>query len=185
MSPADGAEAFHRTLSAPLGGHVLIAPTPLMDLTANARSRAAGATGRGAIAVDAPEQRQARTLAADYIAPRTATEAAVAEIYGAILGVPDVGAKDDFFDLSGNSLVAVHLISHIRKATGLTLPMRALFETRTVAGIAAWLDAQRAAPDADAGAGAGPAGPPGAVTGAAGAAPAAATTIPRLARRSG
>ncbi|HEU4425683.1 MAG TPA: SDR family NAD(P)-dependent oxidoreductase, partial [Pilimelia sp.] len=163
MSPADGAEAFHRALAAPLGGHVLIAPTPLTDLTARARSRAAG---RGAIDVGAPERRQARTLADGYVAPRTPTERVVAEICGAILGVTDVGADDDFFDLSGNSLVAVHLTSHLRKATGVTLPMRALFETRTVAGIAAWLDSQRTGADVEAA----PAG--------------AATTIPRLARRS-
>jgi len=73
----------------------------------------------------------------------TSTEAMVAEIFSAVLGVPGAGPDDDFFDLGGNSLVAVQLIEQIRTVTGLKLPMRTLFDTSTVSGIAAHIDELR------------------------------------------
>ena len=53
-----------------------------------------------------------------------------------MLGVEEVGPDDDFFALGGNSLVAVQLIGQVRKAVGVRLPMRALFDAPTVADMA-------------------------------------------------
>ncbi|HZD37289.1 MAG TPA: phosphopantetheine-binding protein, partial [Actinomycetes bacterium] len=79
----------------------------------------------------------ARPPAAGWTAPRGELEATLARIWGEVLGVERVGADDDFFELGGNSLVAVQLIGQVRKATGVRLPMRTLFEAPTVAGMAA------------------------------------------------
>ncbi|MDX1996526.1 MAG: amino acid adenylation domain-containing protein, partial [Thermoanaerobaculia bacterium] len=80
---------------------------------------------------------------AEFVAPRSAAEALVAEIFAEVLGVEQVSAEDDFFGLGGHSLKAIQLVSRLRAAWGLDLPLKALFETPTVAGLAARLGYER------------------------------------------
>jgi hypothetical protein len=84
-------------------------------------------------------------LRAAYVAPRTDTEAAVAAIWRELLDVAQVGVHDDFFALGGHSLLATQVASRIRSQFATDLPLRALFEVTTVAGLAARLDDHRAA----------------------------------------
>lgn len=71
-------------------------------------------------------------LAADYVAPRSTAEEVVAEIWSTLLGVDQVGVYDDFFDLGGHSLLAMRVVSRIRDAFEIELPLRSLFEATTV-----------------------------------------------------
>ncbi|MBO3748353.1 amino acid adenylation domain-containing protein [Streptosporangiaceae bacterium NEAU-GS5] len=75
-----------------------------------------------------------------YVPVRTPAEALVAEVWAGVLGRERVGASDDFFALGGHSLVAMQVIARLRAATGRTVPIQALFEHPTVAGLAAVVD---------------------------------------------
>ena len=91
-------------------------------------------------ALPAPETAAA---AEGHVAPRTATEEALAGLWAEVLGAPRVGAHDDFFALGGHSLRATQLVSRIRAVFGVELPVRALFEAPTLAALAPRVDAAR------------------------------------------
>jgi surfactin family lipopeptide synthetase A len=77
-----------------------------------------------------------------YVAPRTPLEAVLAaEVYAVVLGVPEVGIEDSFFDLGGHSLQATQVISRVRDRFGVELPLRALFEAPTIAALALRIEA--------------------------------------------
>ena len=74
--------------------------------------------------------------AATYVAPRNPVEETLAQLWAAVLGVPKVGIHDDFFQLGGHSLLATRLISRIRDAFNVDLPLKMLFENPVVADCA-------------------------------------------------
>ncbi|WP_338868536.1 non-ribosomal peptide synthase/polyketide synthase [Myxococcus stipitatus] len=86
-------------------------------------------------ALPAPDASQHASAAA-FVAPRNPTEATLASLFSEVLRVPRVGALDDFFALGGHSLVATQAIFRIRTAFGVELPLRALFESPSVALLA-------------------------------------------------
>ncbi|MFL5542842.1 MAG: non-ribosomal peptide synthetase [Longimicrobiaceae bacterium] len=71
-----------------------------------------------------------------YQAPRDEVETALAAIWREVLGVETVGVRDDFFELGGDSFVAVRLMARIEKRFGRRLPLAALIEAATVETIA-------------------------------------------------
>ncbi|MCA1635262.1 MAG: amino acid adenylation domain-containing protein, partial [Acidobacteria bacterium] len=70
-----------------------------------------------------------------FVAPRTAAEEVVAEIWKQVLGVERVGATDNFFELGGHSLLGTQLISKLARAFRTELPLRQLFRSPTVEGL--------------------------------------------------
>jgi amino acid adenylation domain-containing protein len=83
------------------------------------------------------------TEASQTVAPRTPVEELVANIWAAILGVRQVGSHDSFFELGGHSLLATQVVSRVRDAFGLELPLRVLFESPTVAEFARRIETEK------------------------------------------
>ncbi|MEV0442078.1 amino acid adenylation domain-containing protein [Streptomyces spectabilis] len=73
-----------------------------------------------------------------HVAPRTETEARIAEVWGQILGLEKVGVEESFFDLGGHSIKAIALVGALR-AQGFEAGVGDVFRYRTVAGLAAAL----------------------------------------------
>jgi oxalate---CoA ligase len=82
------------------------------------------------LGLDHPEQPVASQ---PFVAPATPDEIRLADLWRQVLLVERVGLHDNFLDLGGDSLLATRLISRIRDAFGVDLPIRAVFYSPTVA----------------------------------------------------
>ena len=91
-----------------------------------------------------PPPDQARpSLEQAFVGPRTPAEATIAEIWASVLRVERVGVDDNFFALGGHSLLATQVVSRMRAALGVDVPLRALFETPTISDLAQRVDLAR------------------------------------------
>ncbi len=75
-----------------------------------------------------------------YVAPRTPTEESLAEIWTKVLEVDRVGVHDNFFELGGHSLTATRVISQVRNKFKVELPIAALFESPSIAGLSSAIE---------------------------------------------
>jgi natural product biosynthesis luciferase-like monooxygenase protein len=75
-----------------------------------------------------------------FVAPRTMGEKLIADIWADVLSLERIGIHDNFFDLGGHSLLAVQVISRLRDAFRVQLPLHTLFQSPTIAGLAAAIE---------------------------------------------
>jgi acyl carrier protein len=76
-------------------------------------------------------------IAKSHVAPRNDAEKQLMEIWREVLRIDNFGVEDNFFELGGHSLLATQVISRVRSAFHVQLPLRSLFDAPTVAGLAA------------------------------------------------
>jgi acyl-CoA synthetase (AMP-forming)/AMP-acid ligase II len=85
--------------------------------------------------------RERPRLEAAYIAPITAEQAWLANLWQELLRLDQVGINDPFFELGGDSLLATQVISRVNQRNGCSVPLQVLFEHPTIATFAQHLDA--------------------------------------------
>lgn len=96
-------------------------------------------TGNGKVdrrALPQPEDTRP-DLSSPYARPRNETEASLVQIWEDVLDVHPIGVNDDFFDLGGHSLSASRVVSRVFEKFQLEMPLRALFQSPTIAAMAA------------------------------------------------
>ena len=93
---------------------------------------ATGKINRSALPV--PEETAGQ--AATKTAPRNQVEEALAELWKSVLGVPEAGIHDNFFERGGHSLLATQLVSRMREVFDVEVSLRVLFERPTIMGLA-------------------------------------------------
>lgn len=107
-------------------------PGSLVELAALPLNRN-GKVDRAAL----PRPSAVRRDAADsYVAPSNAQEVTICEIWAEVLGLADIGIDDNFFELGGHSLLATQIVSRLRQAFEVALPLRVIFDHPTVRQLA-------------------------------------------------
>jgi acyl carrier protein len=117
---------------------------PFADFSTDAAAYAApvqGSVSRVPDAISSCHRRPALGVA--YAPPVDDVERALADIWEELIGVAGLGIHDDFFELGGDSLVAVRLAARIRERLGIDLDVRALFDCTTIARLAARVREER------------------------------------------
>src|SRR5205823_13529408 len=67
---------------------------------------------------------------------KTPVEGSLTEIWEEVLGLENIALTDDFFELGGDSLLATQVVSRMRQVWKVQLPLRSLFESPTISGLA-------------------------------------------------
>lgn len=134
IQPAPSITELHRFLQGKLPEYMLPSAFVLLDalpLTPN------GKVDRRALPMPDRARPELETV---FVAPRTRVEEVLVELWGQVLGLDRLGIHDNFFALGGHSLRATQVISRLRDIFRVELSLRRLFETPTIAGLAAAIE---------------------------------------------
>ncbi|HSR22864.1 MAG TPA: SDR family NAD(P)-dependent oxidoreductase, partial [Candidatus Eisenbacteria bacterium] len=130
IRPREGVEALLRVLGERPGPCVVVSARALPSRLARAAAGPAGPAG--AASPPAGE----RSVATRYVAPETEVEESVAALWSQVLGIERIGVDDDFFELGGNSLVAIQLVGRIRDGFQIEFGIQQVLERPTVRRLA-------------------------------------------------
>jgi acyl carrier protein len=150
MTSAEGVEAFRRALAA------FSATSPWLvvsthDLASRLERNVAASVLEELERAQAPRASHPRPLLANaYVAPESEAERQIAGIWQELLGIEQIGVHDNFFDLGGNSLLAIRIISRLKGDLGVDVSEVSIFEGPTVASLAKLLFPGEAEAEAEA-----------------------------------
>ncbi len=140
ISHEQGLEAFDRILDETLAQ---VAVTPLDPMI---KIEQAGALDLSSLMENIDETKfsqlgyQRPDLETEYIAPRYELEQKIAEIWANFFGFQQVGIRDDFFELGGDSLRAMVMASKIHKELNIEIPIQEFFNSPTIEGLAGYIN---------------------------------------------
>jgi acyl transferase domain-containing protein/acyl carrier protein len=137
MTPEEGVEAFRRILSLSATSQIVLSTGDLQTRIIQwiaPRSFRGPASSTQAKPLSSLHPRP--KLQTPYVAPSNDLERAIASLWQRALGIEKVGVLDNFFDLGGDSLIAIQAISHLKKELNMEIPVVSLYEGLTVRSLA-------------------------------------------------
>jgi acyl transferase domain-containing protein/acyl carrier protein len=144
LSAAAGVDALQRILGLPRAERWVVSALDLgLRLAAPVQPERHGAAAAEGPA--APRHARPADLDSDYVAPRSALEEKLAQIWQELLGIEDIGVEDNFFRLGGDSLIAIQLGARLRSLLAVDLAVNELFDEPTIAGLARRIEAMKEA----------------------------------------
>jgi acyl carrier protein/NAD(P)-dependent dehydrogenase (short-subunit alcohol dehydrogenase family) len=147
ITPQEGVEALRRILLLPMPQVVVSTqdfPAVVERLHSPTLADAPVALERLNSSASAPGL---TALDGDYVPPRSTVEKILADVWQELFGIQRIGIHDDFLRLGGHSLLAVQLITRVRQAFSIELPLTSLFTAPTIAGLAEQITAQQLTPE--------------------------------------
>jgi acyl carrier protein len=148
MTLDEGLGAFERVMSSRLAGQVVVSTA---NLDARLSQWLADPGDGEATDHEMPSDGDAHErpeLEIAYVSPRDVIEERIARVWQDLLKIARIGMDDNFFDLGGTSVIALKIVSRLKKELGISVPVVTLFEAPTVGALARALAAP-AAVDAD------------------------------------
>jgi thioesterase domain-containing protein/acyl carrier protein len=138
MTPAEGLDALDRMMAVDFAPRITACTLPLEPWLKRLDQEARASLGDEGDDRSGPVFTRP-SVSATFAEPRDDVERELASLWESLLGVAQVGIHDDFFELGGQSLVAVRLFQRIGKKYGVELPLSTLFQAPTIAECAALL----------------------------------------------
>ncbi len=133
IAPDEGIAALERALSHPRLNQAIISS---VDVNLWLKQLSDTGTSDEQDATDAGGSFSRPDLGTEYVAPSNSVEECLAAMWSKLLGVGDPGVLDDFFELGGDSLVAVRFFARVKKQLGVSLPISTLFRAPTIRTLA-------------------------------------------------
>jgi acyl carrier protein/SAM-dependent methyltransferase len=136
MTANEGLRAFTHLLSSKCVPQLVVSTQDFQALAALSDRRQQPVVGKLEQAPLTSSTHGRPTLESAYIAPDNEVEQTIAIIWQEVLGIERVGIRDNFFDLGGDSLIAIQVLSRLRKRFAVDLPVTSLFDSPTVSDLA-------------------------------------------------
>ena len=136
MTADEGIQTFMHLLSARSVPQLIVSTQNFQALAGRKNPRLQPVVDKVEKGAVAPSTNAPSSLESAYLAPGNDVEQAVAKIWEEVLGVERVGSGDNFFDLGGDSLIAIQVLSRLRKRFEVELPVTSLFDAPTVSELA-------------------------------------------------
>ena len=136
MKPAQGLEALRRIIVSCQKLPQVVVSTADLDARISRWVNMESMLDQEQRPADSARLHERPVLRTGYVAPVNETEATIADIWQGLLGIQQIGVQDNFFELGGHSLIAIQVMSRLREAFRVDLPLRSIFETPTIAQLA-------------------------------------------------